>query len=97
MVETIQGTKTMNEPAKEFEAMIRAHRVNHGGNPVLRRNASKVSVKRDHNDNLMPDKERSMERIDGIVAGLIAMARAIRNGSGGSVYESRGILRLADL
>ena len=31
-------------------------------------------------------QERSTERIDGIVAGLIAMARAIRNGSGGSVY-----------
>jgi len=41
-------------------------------------------VKRDHNDNLMPDKERSTERPDGIVAGLIAMARTIRNGSGGS-------------
>ena len=97
MVETIQGTKTMNEPSKEFEALVRAHRINHGGNPVLRWNASNVSVKRDHNDNLMPDKERSTERIDGIVAGLIAMARAIRNGNGSSVYESRGILRLADL
>jgi len=97
MVETIQGTKTMNEPSKEFEALVRAHRINHGNNPVLRWNASNVSVKRDHNDNLMPDKERSTERIDGIVAGLIAMARAIRNGSGGSVYEIRGILRLADL
>jgi hypothetical protein len=50
-----------------------------------------------HNDNLIPDKERSTERIDGVVAGLIAMARAIRNRSGGSVYETRGILRLADL
>jgi hypothetical protein len=50
----------MNEPSKEFEAMVRAHRINHGGNPVLRWNASNVSVKRDHNDNLMPDKERSI-------------------------------------
>jgi phage terminase large subunit-like protein len=62
MVETIQGTKTMNEPSKEFEAQVRAHRINHGGNPVLRWNASNVSVKRDHNDNLMPDKERSTEK-----------------------------------
>jgi phage terminase large subunit-like protein len=97
MVETIQGTKTMNEPSKEFEALVRGHRINHGGNPVLRWNASNVSVKRDHNDNLMPDKERSTERIDGIVAGLIAMARAIRSENGGSVYETRGILRIADL
>jgi phage terminase large subunit-like protein len=97
MVETRQGPLTFNEPCKDLEARIRSHHVNHGGNPVLRWNASNVSVHQDRNANLSPDKERSTERIDGIVAGLIAMARAIRNGNGGSVYESRGILRLVDL
>src|SRR5208283_5631093 len=79
LVDTGNGTATMNEPSKEFEALVRSHRINHGGNPVLRWNASNVAVHRDRNDNLIPDKERSSERIDGIVAGLIAMARAIRN------------------
>lgn len=79
MVETRQGTATMNEPSKEFEAVIRAGKLDHRSNPVLRWNASNVAVHRDRNDNLIPDKERSSERIDGIVAGLIAMARAIRN------------------
>ncbi len=79
MVETRQGTATMNEPSKEFEAVIRAGKLDHRSNPVLRWNASNVAVHRDRNDNLIPDKERSSERIDGIVAGLIAMARGIRN------------------
>ena len=95
MVETRQGTATMNEPSKEFEALVRSHRINHGGNPVLRWNASNVAVHRDRNDNLIPDKEKSTERIDGIVAGLIAMARAIRNRAPEkSIYETRGILRI---
>jgi phage terminase large subunit-like protein len=79
MIEAREGTATMSEPSKEFEAVVRAKKFNHGGNPVLRLNASNVSVKRDHNDNYMPDKERSVERIDGLVACFIAMARAVRN------------------
>jgi len=95
LIETRQGTATMSEPSKEFEAILRAKKINHGGNPVLRWNASNVSLKRDHNDNYMPDKERSTERIDGIVAALIAMARAIRNRPAEpSVYQTRGIFRL---
>jgi phage terminase large subunit-like protein len=74
---------------------VRSHRINHGGNPVLRWNASNVAVHRDRNDNLIPDKAKSFERIDGIVAGLIAMARAIRNlAPEPSVYEVRGLIRL---
>lgn len=95
LVETRQGTATMSEPSKEFEALVRARKINHGANPVLRWNAANVSVKRDHNDNLQPDKERSTERIDGLVAVLIAMARAIRNRPAQpSVYLQRGIFRL---
>jgi phage terminase large subunit-like protein len=95
MIETRQGTATMSEPAKEFEAALRAKKLNHGANPVLRWNAANVSVKRDHNDNYMPDKERSTERIDGIVAALIAFARAVRNQpQQPSIYLQRGIFRL---
>jgi phage terminase large subunit-like protein len=95
LVETRQGTATMTEPSKEFEAVVKAKKFNHGANPVLRWNASNVAVKRDHNDNFMPDKEKSIERIDGIVAVLIAMARAVKNKPPEeSIYNTRGIIRL---
>ena len=43
--------------------------------------------------NIKPDKEKSTEKIDGAVAAVMALDRAIRHGgSSGSVYDDRGIL-----
>lgn len=47
--------------------------------------------------NIKPDKAKSTEKIDGVVATIMALDRAIRNGSGhvsGSVYDQRGLLVL---
>lgn len=46
--------------------------------------------------NIKPDKEKSTERIDGAVAAIMALDRAIRNegNDGGSVYDGRGVLIL---
>jgi phage terminase large subunit-like protein len=54
-----------------------------------------VEIKSDRQDNHMPMKpqrEKTGKRIDGIVAAIMATDRAIRHGSGRSVYEDRGIL-----
>jgi phage terminase large subunit-like protein len=52
-----------------------------------------VYVKTDPAGNIKPDKEKSTEKIDGIVATIMALDRAIRNkGNAGSVYDERGIL-----
>ena len=43
--------------------------------------------------NIKPDKEKSVEKIDGIVASIMALDRCIRNGIGsGSVYDERGVI-----
>ena len=44
--------------------------------------------------NIKPDKEKSTERIDGAVATIMALGRAIRNGggTGGTIYDERGLL-----
>ena len=76
MVEMRQGYKTMSEPSKHFEALVKSKRFSHNGNPVLRWNAANVSVRTDGNENYMPDKKSSMERIDGIVALVMAIGRA---------------------
>jgi phage terminase large subunit-like protein len=59
---------------------------------VLRWNASNVSVWQDVNENIRPDKRRSSEKIDGVVALILAMSRAmLQREPERSVYEDRGI------
>ncbi len=87
-----QGFQTMSEPTKELMSLVLAGRIRHGGNPVLRWMASNMVVKQDPAGNLKPDKSKSTEKIDGVVALIMALDRAIRNGNAGSVYEERGIL-----
>ena len=72
-----QGYKSMSEPAKELERLIKAALMNHGNNPVLRWMAGHCCIKTDENENIMPVKRKSTERIDGIVASIMAIARAM--------------------
>ena len=89
-----QGFASMSAPTKELEKLVLSERILHGGNPVLRWMASNVAVKTDPAGNQKPDKGKSTEKIDGIVALIMAVGRAISQAQGGSVYEERGILTL---
>lgn len=90
-----QGFMSMAAPVKEFERRLLARKLHHGGNPVLRWMASNVAVKQDAAGNLKPDKAQSQGKIDGIVALVMAVDRAMRHGpSRASIYEGRGILTL---
>jgi len=87
-----QGHLSMAEPWEKMIGLIESGRLNHGGNAVLRWMASNVVAVRDASENTKPDKRQSFEKIDGIVALLNALARAIqRPDPGVSVYESRGV------
>ena len=68
----------------------------HGGHPVLRWMMDNIFIRTDPAGNIKPDKEKSTERIDGAVATIMALDRAIRHqGDGGvSVYNGRGLLIL---
>ena len=69
----------------------------HNGHPVLRWMMDNIFIKRDPAGNIKPDKEKSTEKIDGAVALIMALDRAIRCGvgdSGTSVYDSRDLLIL---
>ena len=94
LVEMRQGHATLNEPCKKLEKLVRAHELNHGGHPVLRWMASNVVVRLDANANYAPDKAKSGQKIDAIVAGLMAMGRAIRHLDDSFVYNTRGIRTL---
>lgn len=54
-----------------------------------------IYIKTDFAGNIKPDKEKSIEKIDGVVTLTMALDRAIRNqGVSGSIYDKRGILIL---
>ena len=90
-----QGYKDMSPASKELMKLVLEKKVSHGGNPVLRWMMDNIYVKTDPAGNIKPDKEKSTDRIDGAVALIMALDRAIRHGGySGSVYDERGILVL---
>ncbi len=72
-----QGFASMTAPTKELEALVLSGRIRHGGNAVLRWMAGNVSVEQDAAGNLKPSKKKSTEKIDGIVALVMALGRAM--------------------
>lgn len=92
-----QGFASMAAPSRMLEALIAGKRIRHAGNPVTRWMVGNVTTEQDAAGNLKPSKARSAEKIDGVVALLMALGRAMVNGgdSGGrSIYEDRGLLSL---
>jgi phage terminase large subunit-like protein len=87
-----QGFASMSGPTKDLLRLIMAQKIRHGGNPVLRWMADNVMVSTDAAGNVKMNKGKSVKRIDGMVAGVMALDRALRHGSEGSVYEDRGVL-----
>ena len=90
-----QGFKDMSPPTKELMKLTLEQKIAHGGHPVLRWCMDNIFVRTDPAGNIKPDKEKSTEKIDGAVALIMALDRAIRNkGNSGSVYDERGIIVL---
>ena len=91
-----QGFKDMSPPTKEFYKLLMEGKIIHGGNPVLRWMAGNVVVETDPAENIKPTKAKSPEKIDGIVASIMALDRCIRNAGEqqGSIYDDpdRGLL-----
>ena len=77
MVKIPQNFQMLTAPTKHLEGLVLSGRLRHGGNPVLRWNAGNVVLLSDSNDNYRPNKKRSRDRIDGIVAVIMAMNRAL--------------------
>lgn len=77
-----QGYTSMTAPTKEFLRLVTAGRLRHGGHPVLRWMASNLSTEQDAAGNLKPSKKKSSEKIDGIVAGIMAIGEASGDAGG---------------
>ena len=94
MVPFGQGFKDMSNPTKDLMRLVLEQSLRHDGHPILRWCMDNVFVRTDPAGNIKPDKEKSTEKIDGVVALIMALDRAQRNLNGGSVYDDRGLLTL---
>jgi phage terminase large subunit-like protein len=89
-----QGFKDMSPPTKELMKLTLEQKLAHGGHPVLRWMMDNIYIRTDPAGNIKADKEKSTEKIDGAVATIMALDRAIRCGNvtSESVYDTRGLL-----
>ena len=96
MVEMRPTILNFSEPMKELEALVLQGRLRHDGDPVLTWMASNTVARPDAKDNIYPVKEVPQNKIDGIVALIMALGRAMAGGEqdGGTVYQRRGLLTI---
>lgn len=94
MVPFGQGFASMSTPTKEFYRLLMEGQIVHAGHPVLRWMAGNVVIETDAAENIKVTKAKSKEKIDGIVASIMALDRCLRNEGEpqGSVYDERGLL-----
>ena len=76
-VEVPQTVKQLSEPMKMLEALVRTGRLHHDGNPCLAWMVSNVTVREDANENIFPRKDTPGSKIDGAVAAIMALSRAL--------------------
>ena len=87
-----QGFASMSAPTKELEGFVYSKRIVHGGNPVLRWMCSNVMIVSDAAGNMKINKEKSREKVDGIVALVMAIGEYISGfDKDVSVYDQHGI------
>ena len=89
-----QGFASMSPPTKELMKLTLEKKLAHGGHPVLRWNMDNIFIRTDPAGNIKADKAKSTEKIDGAVATIMALDRAIRcgNDTSESIYDRRGLV-----
>lgn len=88
-----QGFASMSAPTKQIEVLALQEKLNHGNNPVMNWMCSNVVLKRDPSDNIKIDKDKSIEKVDGMVALAMALGICILDTKEEekNIYEKRGM------
>ena len=89
-----QGFVSMSMPTKALEVEIIAKNIIHDNNPCLNWCLSNIALQEDPAGNIKPNKSKSTERIDPIVALIMALGEYYSEDEGTSVYDSRDLLVL---
>lgn len=93
-VEVPQNVKNLSEPMKQFEALVKTGRLHHDGNPCFDWMVANVTAKEDANENIYPRKESPEKKIDGAVAGIMALSRAMAGQQNAGIIVGTGATAL---
>jgi phage terminase large subunit-like protein len=91
MLRHYQSFSAMSSPCKLFESLLDQRRIRHGGHPLLTWMAKNVAAKKNADGQLRLDKEKSSEKIDGIIAMVMGLGQAAMLNKTKSIYESQGL------
>ncbi len=94
-----QGFGSMSTPTKELERLVLTQKLEHFGNPVLRWMMASVAIVTDAAGNIKPDKSKSTQKIDGVVATIEAMGQMMTDKADmddKNPYATRGMLSLSE-
>lgn len=94
MVELRPTVLNFSEPMKQLEALVRERKLRHDGDPVLTWMVSNVVCHLDAKDNIYPRKERPENKIDGVVALIMSLNRALLHDTGPSTLDTEGLVVL---
>ena len=89
-----QGFVSMSMPTKTLEAEILSKNIIHNNNPCMNWCMSNVTLQEDPASNIKPSKSKSVDRIDPVVALIMALGCHLTTESSDSVYDERDILVL---
>lgn len=76
VVEVPQRVLTLSGPASKLERLVLAEDIEHGHQPVLRWQVGSTAIREYENGLFLPTKKKSSGKIDGVMAGITAMAVA---------------------
>jgi len=89
-----QGYASMSAPTKQLEKMILSKEINHGGNPVLRWMCNNIQVQQDPAGNIKFNKSKSTEKIDGMIALVMALGEMMTDKNSPSQYDEKDLFIL---
>ncbi|WP_280452261.1 terminase large subunit [Nocardia cyriacigeorgica] len=98
MITIGQGYASLSSPTKELQRLVllgteKEPVIRHGGNPAARWMVDNFAVAMDPAGNVKPDKSNAADKIDAVAALIMALARAMDNGTDhGSAYESNDLM-----
>ena len=90
MIELGATVRNFSEPMKRLQALVISGKIQFQNDPVLRWMFGNVVATLDRKDNIYPNKESVDKKIDGPVALIMAMNRAISGGGDDNVYDYQG-------
>lgn len=93
-VDIPMSTKHISDPMKWVQALIEDGRLHHDANPVMAWMVGNVTAQEDRNDNVFPRKERRENKIDGVVALIMAMERGFQSEADTSYLDLEDLLVL---